>query len=88
MQGFRTVEDVNTRDEADIVPGKDMAGETVLRPPPSPAAARALAEADARRAEIDARANAIAATREKQGRGGLEPVRYADWEVKGIAVDF
>lgn len=58
------------------------------RPPLSPAAERALAEAAARRAEIDARAERIAATRERQGRGGLEPVRYTDWEVKGIAVDF
>ncbi|MBX9930963.1 MAG: DUF1674 domain-containing protein [Methylobacterium sp.] len=54
----------------------------------TPAAARALAEASARRAEIDARAAEIASAREKQGRGGLEPVRYTDWEVKGIAVDF
>lgn len=54
----------------------------------TPAAERALAEADARRTEIDARAARIAATRERQGRGGLEPVRYDDWEVKGIAVDF
>ncbi|KQP52768.1 hypothetical protein ASG40_06655 [Methylobacterium sp. Leaf399] len=58
------------------------------RPPLPAAAERALAEAAARRADIDARAEAIAATREKQGRGGLEPVRYTDWEVKGIAVDF
>lgn len=26
--------------------------------------------------------------REVGGRGGLDPVRYGDWEVKGIAVDF
>ena len=78
------MQDVTTRDEAEIVPAKEMP----QRPPPSPAAARALAEAAARRAEIDARADAIAATREKQGRGGLDPVRYTDWEVKGIAVDF
>ncbi|TXM92389.1 DUF1674 domain-containing protein, partial [Methylobacterium sp. WL103] len=25
---------------------------------------------------------------ERLGRGGLEPVRYDDWEVKGLAVDF
>ena len=54
----------------------------------SPAAERALAEAAERRAAIDARAAAIAAAPERQGRGGLEPVRYADWEVKGLAVDF
>ncbi|MDP4003717.1 DUF1674 domain-containing protein [Methylobacterium sp. NEAU K] len=54
----------------------------------SPAAERALAEAAARRAAIDARAAAISAAPERKGRGGLEPVRYDDWEVKGLAVDF
>ncbi|AWN42355.1 DUF1674 domain-containing protein [Methylobacterium durans] len=54
----------------------------------TPAAERALSEAAERRAAIDARAAEIAARRERQGRGGLEPVRYDDWEVKGIAVDF
>lgn len=56
--------------------------------PLSPAAARALAEAAERRAAIDARAAEIARQPEHQGRGGLEPVRYADWEVKGLATDF
>jgi hypothetical protein len=48
------------------------------------AAIRALAEADARRKLADA------ATRPKElgGRDGPEPVRYGDWEKKGIAVDF
>jgi hypothetical protein len=59
-------------------PGKDL----------SPAAKRALEEAARRRLEIDARAAEIAARKEHQGRGGLEPVRYADWEVKGLASDF
>ncbi|AWN48023.1 DUF1674 domain-containing protein [Methylobacterium terrae] len=54
----------------------------------SPAAERALAEAEARRAEIDARAEEIRREREINGRGGLEPVRYDDWEVKGLATDF
>ena len=54
----------------------------------SPAAERALAEAAERRAAIDARAAAIRAAPERMGRGGLEPVRYHDWEVKGLAVDF
>jgi hypothetical protein len=53
-----------------------------------PAAQRALAEAQARRAEIDARASEVSKDREINGRGGLEPVRYDDWEVKGIASDF
>lgn len=56
--------------------------------PLSAAARRALAEAEARRAEIDARAARIASAPEHQGRGGLEPVRYEDWEVKGLASDF
>jgi len=54
----------------------------------SPAAERALAEAQARRAAIDARAAELAGAREIDGRGGLEPVRYNDWEVKGLASDF
>lgn len=58
------------------------------RRPLTPAAERALAEAAERRAAIDARAAEIATARERQGRGGLEPVRYDDWEIKGIAVDF
>jgi hypothetical protein len=53
-----------------------------------PAAQRALAEAEARRAAIDAHAAALGREKEVNGRGGLEPVRYDDWEVKGIASDF
>lgn len=50
------------------------------------AAQRALAEAEARRAE---RAKAAEATaKEVGGRGGLEPTRFGDWEIKGIACDF
>jgi hypothetical protein len=52
----------------------------------SPAAKRALAEAEARRAAIDAAAKALPP--EKGGREGPEPVRYGDWEVKGLASDF
>jgi hypothetical protein len=54
----------------------------------TPAAERALAEAAERRAEIDRRAADIAAQRETQGRGGLEPARYGDWEIKGLTSDF
>lgn len=54
--------------------------------PLSPAARRALAEAEARRREIDARASQ--APTEKGGRGGLEPGRYGDWEIKGLTSDF
>lgn len=52
------------------------------------AAKRALAEAAERRAAIDAQARAAAPSPERDGRGGLEPVRYDDWEIDGRAVDF
>ena len=47
-------------------------------------AQRALAEAGARRAATATPASPP----EIDGRGGLEPVRYGDWEVKGLASDF
>jgi hypothetical protein len=56
------------------------------REPLTPAAKRALAEAEARRR--DAAANAPPATKEFQGPQGPEPTRYGDWENKGIASDF
>ena len=49
-------------------------------------AARALAEAAARRRARDAAA--VSRPPEVQGRPGPEPVRYGDWENKGIACDF
>lgn len=51
-----------------------------------PAAQRALREAEERRQEIDARGDAL--PKEVDGRGGLEPTRYDDWEIKGLTVDF
>jgi len=48
------------------------------------AAKRALAEAEARRKEN----GEVALPTELGGRKGPEPVRYGDWEQKGIAVDF
>ena len=49
-------------------------------------AERALAEAAARRAEIDRQA--ASRPKELSGRRGPEPTRYGDWESKGIASDF
>ena len=49
-----------------------------------PAAQRALAEAEARRKKADSGKMPL----ELGGRDGPEPVRYGDWERKGIAVDF
>jgi hypothetical protein len=55
------------------------------RKPLSPAAQRALAEAEARR---QAAADAKLVPKEFQGPKGPEPTRYGDWENKGIASDF
>jgi len=60
--------------------------EELARPPLTAAAQRALDEARARRAEIDAKG--AFAPKEQGGRGGLEPGRYGDWEIKGLTSDF
>ena len=60
----------------------DTAPETNKELPP--AAQRALAEAEARRAA----AKAQESPKELGGPRGPEPVRYGDWEKKGIAIDF
>jgi hypothetical protein len=52
----------------------------------TPAAKRALAEAEARRQAAEANARPVA--KEFQGPKGPEPTRYGDWENKGIASDF
>lgn len=49
-----------------------------------PAAQRALAEAEERRRK----AQKPDLPKELGGRDGPEPVRFGDWEKKGIAVDF
>jgi len=49
-----------------------------------PAAQRALAEAEERRR----RAKELDLPPELGGRDGPEPVRYGDWEKKGLAIDF
>ena len=61
---------------------EEQAGDRTL----SPAAKRALAEAHERRKKREAETEDAPA--ELNGRGGLDPVRYEDWEVKGIASDF
>lgn len=66
--------DHKSESEAPITPPKIL----------SPAAQRALAEAEARRK---------AATPEEHptevgGRGGADPARYGDWEINGRAIDF
>ena len=62
------------------------------RKPLTPAAQRALAEAEARRqaaaAEAGSKAKTTAKAKELQGPKVPEPTRYGDWERKGIASDF
>ncbi len=66
--------------------------ETLVPPADSPqrprtaAAERALAEAAARRAELDRKQ--AERPREIQAREPLDRARYGDWEIKGIASDF
>jgi hypothetical protein len=71
------------------------AGQEAEAAPPrvlSPAAQRALAEAEERRRAADAARAAAPAPREINGPKGLEigaePTRYGDWEIKGIVSDF
>ncbi len=63
---------------------RDATPKPKARPADGPAA-RALAEARARR---QAGAALPPPVKEINGRGGLEPVRYGDWEVNGLAKDF
>lgn len=58
--------------------------EDTPRPDLPPEALRALAEAEERRKT----AKAQALPPELGGRDGPEPVRYGDWEKKGLAIDF
>ncbi|MGL4312001.1 MAG: DUF1674 domain-containing protein [Paracoccaceae bacterium] len=55
-----------------------------MKPDLPEAAKRALAEAEARRKA----AGSSALPPELGGREGPEPVRYGDWEKKGLAIDF
>jgi hypothetical protein len=64
-------------------------GTTDSKPPLSPEAQRALAEAAERRRKADAEAAAKPPLpKELDGRKGLDPTRYGDWEKKGLISDF
>lgn len=52
--------------------------------PLSPAAKRALAEAEERRRNRQP----ADMPREIGGRGGADPARFGDWEINGRAIDF
>jgi hypothetical protein len=68
-------------------PADPMPGAAAPRKPLTPAAQRALAEAEARNAAAE---QAAAASRPKEvgGPEGPEPTRYGDWEKGGLASDF
>lgn len=64
----------------------DIANDNVVGAPRalSPAAKRALAEAEERRRQ----AADVEPAPEVGGRGGKDPARFGDWEIKGRAIDF
>ncbi|MGY9047223.1 hypothetical protein P775_11790 [Puniceibacterium antarcticum] len=68
------------------MPADDITDDTPQNLPP--AALRALAEAAERRALAEQEARANPTPPELGGRDGPEPVRYGDWEKKGLAIDF
>lgn len=70
-------------DEPSVSPGT---GPAHARKSLTPAARRALAEAEVRRAA--AQTAASARPKEVQGPKGPEPTRFGDWERNGIASDF
>ena len=95
MEGVPLMQAVRTRQEDELTnppPGAPTtptnteparSDEEPLQSRRSAAARRALAEAQERRRSAD-----VPLPPEVNGRGGLEPVRYGDWEVKGLASDF
>ncbi|ABQ32618.1 MULTISPECIES: DUF1674 domain-containing protein [Bradyrhizobium] len=63
-----------------------VASHDAPKKPLTPAAQRALAEAEERRRR--AAEEAMPRPKELQGPKGPEPTRYGDWENKGIISDF
>ncbi len=68
--------------------GDDNTGTASVARILTPAAQRALTEAiERRKAQAEKEAN-LTAAQEVNGRGGKDPVRYNDWEIKGLTSDF
>ncbi len=91
--------DDETKPEADAEAGVAMNADADAEPNTEaprrfedlpPAAQRALLEAEERRKAAEEAAEAAEPQPKEIGgrHKGLEPVRYGDWEKKGIAVDF
>ncbi len=70
--------------DAENLPPADLSPTDLPAANLPPAAQRALAEAEERRRL----AKPVDLPPELGGRQGPEPVRYGDWEKKGIAIDF
>jgi hypothetical protein len=68
----------------DNTQGTDELASTARRKPLSPAAKRALAEAEERRRNEKKQEMPP----EIGGRGGADPARFGDWEINGRAIDF
>ncbi|GAB5462636.1 MULTISPECIES: DUF1674 domain-containing protein [Hoeflea] len=77
-----TPQPAGTREDGDV---QETSGPAEKRPL-SPAARRALAEAEARRKALDSQK--AETEREIGGRGGADPARFGDWEINGRAIDF
>jgi hypothetical protein len=71
---------------SDDLPEREVTASRIAQKKLTPAAERALAEAEARRQA--GAANAKEMPKEFQGPQGPEPTRYGDWESNGIASDF
>ncbi|KQV72981.1 DUF1674 domain-containing protein [Rhizobium sp. Root1220] len=69
----------NDNVEATVAEGTQVPRKTL-----SPAAARALAEAEDRRKNEKPSDMPV----EIGGRGGADPARFGDWEINGRAIDF
>ena len=77
---------MQTADNDNAQTRTETVNETVAdRKPLSPAAQRALQEAEERR---QAAAQATEMPEEFGGRGGADPARFGDWEINGRAIDF
>jgi hypothetical protein len=67
-------------------PDEKSAGPSKPRRKLTPAAKRALAEAEERRKALAS--DITASKKETGGRDGPDPVRYGDWEKDGLTSDF
>lgn len=63
---------------------ENISEDGAAKKPLSPAAQRALKEAEERR-QAEAETNM---PEEFGGRGGADPARFGDWEINGRAIDF